>query len=56
MNEIKNDNRTDVLYKTHLPSFNWMKKIRKLSEKVLNNLPLFMFGLLMFATLALDIF
>ena len=56
MNEINNDNQTGHLFTVGLPSFNWMKKIRTLAEKVLNNLPLFMFGLLMFATLALDIF
>ena len=56
MNETTNKNKTDLAFAPGLPSFDWMKKIRRLAEKVLNNLPLFMFGLLMFATLALDIF
>ena len=36
-----------------VPSIDHMSWLKVMSEKVLNNLPLFMFGLLMFVTLAM---
>ena len=56
MNETTSKNKTDLAFAPGLPSLGWMRKIKRMTEKVLNNLPLFMFGLLMFVTLALDIF
>ena len=56
MNETTSKNKTGLAFAPGLPSLGWMRKIRTLAERVLNNLPLFMFGLLMFVTLAMDIF
>ena len=56
MNETKNDNRTNAFYITDAPSIGYMDRMKTMAERLLNNLPLFMFGLLMFVTLALDIF
>ncbi len=55
MNETKNDNANAHHINVNQPSFDHMKKLKVISEKLLNNLPLFMFGLLMVMIMAVDI-
>ncbi len=56
MNETKTDNKASAFYNAGVPSIGWMTRTKNMAERLLNNLPLFMFGLLMFVTLAMDIF
>lgn len=56
MNETKIDNRVNAFYNADAPSIGWMGRTKRMAERLLNNLPLFMFGLLMFVTLAMDMF
>ena len=48
MNETKTDNQMNAFYITDAPSIGYMARIGTMAERFLNNLPLFMFGLLMF--------
>ena len=48
MNETKSENRASIIYNTGAPSIGWMDRTKIMAERLLNSLPLFMFGLLMF--------
>ncbi len=55
MNETKNDNKNAQYINMNPPSFDHMKKLKVIGEKLMNSLPLFMFGLLMAAMFVFDI-
>ena len=54
MNETKMNTNQASIYKAGTPQVPLLEQVKVNAERVLNNLPLLMFGLLMFATLALD--
>ncbi len=56
MNGIRIDNQNSAFYNAGTSSEGWMTRAKNMAERLLNNLPLFLFGLLMFATLTLNMF